>query len=254
MAGYSDSFAAYYDRLIGGVDYGARADYFLTQHKRFKDRCELVLDLACGTGSLSVALAQRGCEVIAVDGSPDMLMQAQSKSAETAKPILYLCQPLEQLDLYGTVELAVCMQDSLNHLPGPKALQAAFDRLKYFVEPQGIFIFDMNTPYKHRVVLGDNTFVYEQDDLYCVWRNGYDEADGSVDIALDFFVRQPGGGYRRSSESFTEYSYPPEVVEGMLGQAGFTLIELQGDYTGAPPRPEEERLVYIAQRKHYIGK
>lgn len=249
MAGYNSSFASFYDKLIGGVDYPKRADFFLNQFIRFKDRCELVLDLACGTGSLSLELQRRGCDVIAVDGSPDMLMQAQSKSYGLTPPILYLCQTMEQLDLYGTVELAICMQDSLNHLEGAASVQRTFDRIKNFIEPSGLFIFDMNTPYKHSEVLGDNTFVLEEQDIYCVWQNSYNSDNCSVAIELDFFERQSGGSYRRSSESFAEYSYTVDTVREMLSSAQFELLEVQGDYTGAPPAANEERLVYIARRK-----
>lgn len=250
MAGYNEAFANFYDSLIGGVDYAARADFFISQIGRFRDRCELVLDLACGTGSLSLALTERDMEVIAVDGSPDMLMQASVKTAGTQPPVLYLCQSMEELDLYGTVDAAICMQDSLNHLEGGLAVQAAFDRLHYFVEPGGIFIFDMNTPYKHSEILGSNTFVYDQKKVYCVWQNFYSPHDGAVDIELDFFELD-GKIYRRSSESFREYSYSPEQITEMLERAGFTLLELQGDYTGAAPGDREHRLVYIAKRKEY---
>ena len=106
-------------------------------------------------------LARRGFEVIGVDASPEMLMQAAEKNMALEQPVLYLCQPLERLDLYGTVDLAVCTLDSLNHLPGKKALQKALHRLQFFVEPGGLFLFDVNTPYKHREVLGNNCFVRE---------------------------------------------------------------------------------------------
>lgn len=249
MAGYSDAFAACYDRLIGGVDYGARADFYLNQFKRFKDRCELVLDLACGTGSLCRELASRGLEVIGVDGSQEMLMQAREKCQQAQPAVLLLCQEMEELDLYGTVNLAICMQDSLNHLEGREALAAVFGRLRYFVEPGGLFIFDMNTPYKHREVLGDNTFVLEEEGLYCVWQNSYEPQEGAVDIQLDFFRESRDGRYSRSSECFREYSYTTEEIATMLEQAEFTLLELQGDYTGKPPEDNEERLVYIAKRR-----
>lgn len=248
MAGYNSAFAAVYDSLIGEVDYEARADFFLNQIGRYRDRCTLVLDLACGTGSLSATLARRGQEVIAVDASPDMLMQTQAKCVGLTPPVLCLCQTMEELDLYGTVEVAICMQDSLNHLEGAAALQRAFDRLKFFVEPGGLLLFDMNTPYKHREVLGSNTFVYDMDDLYCVWQNTYDPA-GWVEIELDFFARTAGESYQRTAEGFREYSYEAAQVEAMLQKAGFRLLDLQGDYTGTPPKEDEQRLVYIAIRE-----
>ncbi|MEG1778448.1 MAG: class I SAM-dependent methyltransferase [Angelakisella sp.] len=182
--------------------------------------------------------------------SADMLMQASQKTAMLQPPVLYLCQPMESLDLYGTVDAVLCMQDSLNHLEGAAVLQEAFDRLRYFVEPKGIFIFDMNTPYKHKEVLGNNTFVYDKKNVYCVWQNFYNKKDEAVDIELDFFQKS-GKAYTRSRESFREYSYTPQQITKMLEHADFELLEVQGDYTGAPPREHEERLVYIAKRKEY---
>lgn len=134
-------------------------------------------------------LAARGKEVIGVDASPEMLSQAREKSGECQPPVLYLCQEMEELDLYGTVDAAICMLDSLNHLEGEEALGQALHRLQYFVEPGGLFLFDMNTPYKHREVLGDNTFVYDTDQVYCVWQNTWSPEEGAVDIDLDFLFR-----------------------------------------------------------------
>lgn len=248
MPGYNQTFAAFYDDLLGAVDYGAKADFFLGLIARYRDRCQLILDLACGTGSLSVELAARGKEVIGVDASPEMLSQAREKSGECQPPVLYLCQEMEELDLYGTVDAAICMLDSLNHLEGEEALGQALHRLQYFVEPGGLFLFDMNTPYKHREVLGDNTFVYDTDQVYCVWQNTWSPEEGAVDIDLDFFIPDEKGCYHREMESFREYSYPVETVRRLLEENHFQLLEVQGDYTGKAPGPREERLVYVARR------
>lgn len=247
MAGYNSAFSVFYDRLISDLDYAMRADYILNQISRFKDRCELVLDLACGTGSLSVELAKRGKEVIGVDASTDMLMQAMNKSMGIQPQILYLCQSMEELNLYGTVDAAICMQDSFNHLAGKEALQKAYNRLQYFIEPGGILIFDINTPYKHKHVLGNETFVYDYDDVYCVWQNFYNQDSGSVDICLDFFKNEEEF-YYRSSETFTEYSYDIKSIEEMLNVAQFRLLEVQGDYNGLQGVQTDERWVIIAQR------
>ncbi len=249
MAGYNEAFARFYDALTGDVDYGAKADFLLNTAARFKDKCQLVLDLACGTGSLSLELARRGREVIAVDGSPEMLARAAEKSAGVSPSILYLCQDMEELDLYGTVELSVCMLDSLNHVEGKENLREVFRRVALFTEPDGLFIFDANTPYKHRQVLADNAFVYEEKDFCCVWQNDYDPEDDSVGVRLDFFVSQGKGLYRRFGEEFREYCYSTEEMIRMAEEAGFEVLEVLGDYRQEPPAPEEQRVVYVTRRK-----
>jgi len=248
MAGYDQEFSQYYDALTGDVDYPAKAALLLGETTRLMGKApSLVLDLACGTGSLALELARRGLEVIGVDGSQEMLSQAMMKSAGVSPPVLFLCQGMEELDLYGTVEAAFCTLDSLNHLPGPQALGRVLGRLRYFVEPGGIFAFDLNTPYKHREVLGGNTFLLETPEVYCVWQNTPGPGD-SVDIDLDFFLPQGGDRYRRSSESFREVLFPRETVVSLLEENGFRLLEEQGDYTGLPPGPQEQRVLYFAQR------
>ena len=154
MAGYQSAFDRYYDALTADVDYRAHGAYLKRLAERHGGRFRLVLDLACGTGSLAVELARLGAEVIAVDGSGEMLAQAMNKSAGLTPPVLYLCQGMEELDLYGTVDTTLCTLDSLNHLPDREALRRVFHRVWLFTEPGGLFLFDMNTPYKHREVLG----------------------------------------------------------------------------------------------------
>ena len=170
MGGYAD-FAAFYDRLTDDVGYPQRADYIaelLMEHGMKKG---IVLDLACGTGSLTLELSKRGYEMIGVDASPDMLCAAQEKCAKAGAEVLFLCQPMEALDLYGTVNAAVCTLDSLNHITDPDTLREVLRRVSLFLEPGGLFVFDVNTPYKHREVLGNHTFVYDLEGLYCVWQN-----------------------------------------------------------------------------------
>lgn len=170
MASYKETFSAYYDALTEDVDRAVIADRCEELLAQYHPKRELALDLCCGTGTLATELARRGFEVIGVDASPEMLMQAAEKNMALERPVLYLCQPLERLDLYGTVDLAVCTLDSLNHLPGKKALQKALHRLQFFVEPGGLFLFDVNTPYKHREVLGNNCFVRESEALFAYGR------------------------------------------------------------------------------------
>ena len=249
MAGYEPVFARYYDSLTADVDYPGMAGYLFRLAERYRGRPRLMLDLGCGTGSLSVELARLGAEVIAVDASREMLSCAAAKGRDLEKPVLYLCQEMEELDLYGTVDTAVCTLDSLNHLPGREALARALGRLRLFVEPGGLFLFDMNTPYKHAHQLDGTTYVRETEEVYCVWQNTRDPRDGSVEIDLDFFVKGEKGRYRRYHEGFREYVYTVEETEALLDEAGFWLLDIRGDYRDLPPGPEEQRLVYIAERK-----
>ncbi len=232
MAGYQTAFARYYDALTADVDYRAHGAYLKRLAERHGGRFRLVLDLACGTGSLAVELAQ-----------------AMAKSAGLEPPVLYLCQGMEELDLYGTVDTTLCTLDSLNHLPDREALRRVFHRVWLFTEPGGLFLFDMNTPYKHREVLGGAAFVRETPEVCCVWQNTLDPRDDSVEIQLDFFAREKGDRYRRYSECFREAAWPREEVQELLKAEGFRLLELRGDYTDAPPGPREERVVYIARRE-----
>lgn len=240
------AFAAYYDRLMEQVDYRRRAQYFnaiLKQHLGAVEK-PILLDLACGTGSLSVELSRLGYDVIGVDGSADMLSEAAPKGTES---VLWLCQDFCSLDLYGTVDAAVCALDSLNHLTDEAALETAIGRVALFTAPGGVFVFDVNTPYKHREVLGQNTFVYDLGDLYCVWQNTTDETL-LTEITLDFFVREESL-YARDGESFCERGYEHETLAGILDRAGFELLAVYAGDTFEPVGETTQRAVYVARRR-----
>lgn len=249
MAGYEAAFARCYDALTADVDYRGQGALLKSLIERYGGRFRLVLDLACGTGSLAAVLSRLGAEVIGVDGSREMLAQAAAKSGGETPPILYLCQEMEELDLYGTVDATLCTLDSLNHLPGREALRRVFRRVRLFTEPGGLFLFDMNTPFKHESVLGNNTFIRETEELFCVWQNTFVPANYCVEIELDLFVRGSNGRYDRYRESFREYAYPTGEVRALLEEEGFELLGLRGDYNNSQPGPEEQRVLYIARRK-----
>lgn len=239
-------FARFYDRLTFNVDYPARAAYFDRLIRRRTARpVEILLDLGCGTGSLAAALSGLGYDLICADASAGMLSVAASK-AYSGKPPLFLRQPMEELDLYGTVDACVCALDTVNHLDGVGALEQAFGRVSLFLAPGGVFIFDVNTAYKHRRVLADNAYVYETPEVYCVWRNHCRE-NGDVEITLDFFTQEEGS-YTRNTECFVERLFSPAQLENALKKAGLTLLEvLEGD-TQHPPGETAQRAVYVAQK------
>jgi len=237
-------FARYYDALTGNVEYHEKALYLHNIMQKYMPGCSLIVDLACGTGSLSVELDSLGYDVIGVDISPDMLMEARSKSSSD---ILYLCQPIQKLNLYGTVDAAVCILDSINHITNPEILQKAFDRISLFLDPNGVFIFDANTEYKHNVILGSNTFIYDTDEVFCVWQNQLEE-NNITNIYLDFF--EPDGDlYCRTSEHFSERAYTCAELQNMLSNAGLEVCAQFDDYTDSTPSPTTQRIVYICRKK-----
>lgn len=253
MNGYED-FSAFYDRLTTDVDYPARAAYLLELFARHgRGTVKTVLDLACGSGSFSVELARRGLEVIGVDGSSGMLAKAMEKAADLPEPILFLEQDMRCLDLYGTVDAAVCVLDSLNHLLKTEDIRQVFRRLRLFVEPGGLLVFDVNTPYKHREVLGDNAFVFEEDDFLCVWRNRLLHRTCEVDMLLDFFVpNQRTGTYERLTDTVRERAYAEGTLRRLLQETGWETLMVYEDLAWTPPSKTCQRMVFVARNTRSV--
>ncbi len=248
MNGY-EAFAAFYDALTDDVDYAAWADYLLELIARHGGSAGSVLDLACGSGSLSLELAARGCEVVGVDGSADMLAVAREKAAEEEQDVLFLCQDMRQLDLYGTVDSAVCLLDSLSHILHTGDLKEIFRRLGLFIAPGGLLVFDVNTPHKHAVTLGDGAFVYEREEFMCVWRNRYIPATHETEMLLDFFLEEEDGSYTRYTDTVRERAYTLATWKRLLTEAGFDLLGLYGERSLDEPAPEADRWVFVARNR-----
>lgn len=244
--GYN-SFSEYYDTLMQNVGYKDRAQYILDCFERLDHDMGLSLDLACGTGSLTVELKERGVDIYGIDASYDMLTVARDKCAQLDLDILFLCQKMQSIDLYGTIDTCICTLDSINHLTKLSDVQKTFDRVSLFMNKGGYFLFDVNTVYKHTDVLADNTFVYDADDVFCVWQNSLRE-NNIVDIELDFFERE-GRVYYRTNESFSERAYTDDELTAMLNKSGFDVVAHYGDMTFDLPKDNEQRVIYIARKK-----
>ena len=244
MAGY-DVFARYYDALTANVDYKGRAAYLKKLLEHLHHEPGIVLDLACGTGSLTLELYKLGMDVYGVDGSIAMLSEAKDKAYDMEADVMFLYQKMQTLDLFGTVNTVFCSLDSINHLSGEAQVQAAFDRVAFFMDNDSWFIFDVNTLYKHEKVLGNNTYIYDLADIYCAWQNRYNPQDHSVAISLDFFEKE-GKVYTRSSEHFFEHAYSVEKLTEMLKKSGFDRVEVFGDLSFDAPKPEEQRIIFAA--------
>lgn len=247
MTGYS-VFARYYDSLTANIDYKKRAEYFNSIIEKFKQTDgNILLDLACGTGSISEQMSRIGYDVIGVDYSDEMLGIALDKKFDSGLNIQYLCQDMRKLDLYGSMDVTICALDSINHLNSLKDVKKVFQNVALFSEPDGLFIFDINTIYKHRNVLANNTFTYETDKVFCVWENTFIPDTDEVKMNLEFFELEENGLYSRSSDSFSEKAYSEESIEALLNECGFELLGKYGDDTLLPPACDSQRIVYAAR-------
>ena len=192
--------AGVYDALTGDVGYERRADYIQRLFQKSRIPVRTVLDLACGTGAMTCLLAERGYEMIAVDGSPDMLAAAREKAAGLrGEPPVFLNQDMQMLDLYGTVDAAVCCLDSLNYLTSPRDVQKTFQRLHLFISPGGLLVFDVNSAAK-LAGLDGQVFLDETEDVYCVWRTEYEKRSRICSYWIDLFTRRGDGGWDRAGE------------------------------------------------------
>lgn len=246
MSDYCD-FSYVYDRLMRDVDYKARTEYLLRLFKKYGKTPTLLLDLACGTGGFSNQMALKGIEVIGVDISEDMLGVARENSAELKTDVLYLCQDAAELDLFGTVDGAICCMDSLNHITDIRKLNKVIENVSLFLEKDCLFIFDINTPYKHENILGDNTFVIEDENIFCVWQNEYDDKNKLTNIKLDFFVEQDGV-YDRYSEDFDEKAYSIEEIEEIAKKHYFDIVGVFDDMSENPLQKNSERVIFVLRK------
>lgn len=248
-------FSSVYDILTENVEYERIADRICSLlHENGVDG-GLLLDLGCGTGTLSFLLEQKGFDVIGVDASEDMLSVANEKKYDEDSSALFLCQKAEELNLYGTIQCAVSSLDTFNHIDSIEKIEKAISLVSLFMDMNGIFIFDMNTPHKHKIVLGNNTFVYDMDEVYCVWQNSYDENAERTDIDLDFFIKnEDNEDYERYSESFSEYIYEIVDIVNIIKKSGFTLLGTIDDYSKSEPSDTTERITFICKKTETIFK
>ncbi len=241
-------FARYYDSLTENIDYRKRAEYFDKIINKFKlTDGNILLDLACGTGSISEEMARLGYDVIGVDNSDEMLGIALDKKFNNGLDIQYLCQDMRKLDMFGSMDVTICALDSINHLANLNDVRKVFSNIALFSEPDGLFIFDVNTLYKHRNILANNTFTYETDEVYCVWENTLVAETDEVKMNLEFFELTENGLYSRSTDKFSEKAYSEDELENLLTETGFEILGKYGDDTFSPPAPDCQRIVYVAR-------
>lgn len=240
------ALAQSYDRLTSDVDYNATVDFYYEILHKEGLKPKTAVDLACGTGSVAILLAQKGLRVTAVDMSAEMLAEAAQKAMELENPPFFVNQRLEQLRLPCGVDLAVCALDSLDYITNPEDCAEAIRRVYRVLNPGGIFIFDVNTPEKLRAMDGQ-IFLDEDDDVFCVWRGEFDEETNICSYGMDLFQRN-GGVWHRSFEEHREYAYSQTQLTGFLKEAGFTHIEVYADRKFEAPKQGEQRIYFKARK------
>ncbi len=239
------SLAESYDRLTNDVPYAEIWSFLEALLQAEGKQPETVLDLACGTGSMSILLAQKGYRVIGVDMSEEMLTVAAQKASDLEKNSpFFVCQRMERLRLPCGVDCAICCLDSLNYITEPKACRKAIARVYESLNPGGMFLFDINSEEKLRGLDGQ-IFLDEDEDVYCVWRAAYEENTRICYYGIDLFQRQ-GQHWVRSFEEHREYAYRVEELTKYLQEAGFTGIKHYADRRMAPPEKDEQRIFITA--------
>lgn len=238
--------AGCYDFFTADVDYPRWADYLEKHFRTGKLPIRTVLDLACGTGSLTCLLAGRGYDMTGVDLSEEMLAVAMEKGRELTVPApLFLHQSMDKLDLYDTVDACVCCLDSVNYVTDPKKLQRAFERVHLFLMPGGLFLFDINTPEKLEGLDGQ-VFLDETEDAYCVWRTEFSR--GICSYYVDLFNLRPDGAWERGFEYHRQRCYTAEELTAWLRAAGFTRIRTYGDMKLRRPADGAQRIYFVCER------
>ena len=235
-----------YDRLTADVDYGKWADYVERHFRRAKRPVRSVAELGCGTGSLTRLLAQRGYRMTAVDLSPDMLAAAEQKCR--GLDVLLLCQDMSRLALLEPPDAVVSCLDSVNYVTRPAALRRTFQRVYRALAPGGLFLFDVKTPLALEGA-GGQTYLDEDDGLFCVWRGEYSPRRRVCGYGLDLFVREEDGSWSRGGEYHEEYAYTMDELEGFLTEAGFRRVRRYGDKTMSPPREGALRVFFAAGKE-----
>lgn len=248
------SFARVYDTFMDNVPYKEWADYLEKVLKEYGIDDGLVLDLGCGTGSMTEMLAASGYDMIGVDNAEEMLEIAMEKKVESGHDILYLLQDMREFELYGTVRAVISACDSVNYITDDEDLTEVFRLVNNYLDPEGLFVFDFNTEYKYREILGEQTIAEDREECSFIWDNYYDEDERINEYELTLFVRdeeQPQL-YRKYQEEHFQRAYTLEQIRHMLIEAGLEYVTAYDDYTKESPHDRSERICVVA-REHGKG-
>ena len=246
------SFAAVYDLFMDNIPYEEWSQYLLSLLRERGVNDGLVLDLGCGTGSLTELLAASGYDMIGVDNAEDMLEIAMEKKLESGRDILYLLQDMREFELYGTVAAVVSICDSMNYILEYEDLVQVFSLVNNYLDPNGVFIFDLNTEYKYRNILGESTIAENREESSFIWDNYFDEESRINEYDLTLFIQEDGKTgeaplYRKYEEIHYQRAYSMEEVKQALEEAGMVFEACYDAFTKDAPRPDSDRIYIVAR-------
>ena len=242
-------FASVYDMFMDNIPYDEWSSYLISLLKEYGVGDGLVLDLGCGTGSVTERLAAAGYDMIGVDLSEEMLQIAMEKRMESGHDILYLLQDMREFELYGTVRAVVSICDSMNYILEEEDLKQVFSLVNNYLDPGGIFIFDLNTEYKYEKILGDSTIAEDREESSFIWENTYDKEERMNEYALTLFIREEDDLYRKYQEMHYQKAYRLAEVREALEAAGMEFIAVYDAFTREPAKEDSERVYVIAGEK-----
>lgn len=241
------SFAYVYDIFMDNIPYKEWADYLCGLLAEYQTTEGILLDMGCGTGTLTEILAGRGYDMIGIDNSDDMLEIAMEKKASSGHEILYLHQDMREFELYGTVKAAVSICDSLNYILEEEELVEVFRLVNNYLDPKGVFIFDFNTVYKYRDVIGDSTIAENREESSFIWDNYYDGEDQINEYDLTLFVKEEDGRYHKFEETHYQRGYEPQQMKQLIEESGLEFVAAYDAFTKNPPNEKSERIYMIAR-------
>ena len=244
-----NSFAAVYDSFMDDVPYKEWASYLLSLLREYGCKEGILLDMGCGTGILTELLAQAGYDMIGIDNSPEMLQKAMKRREESGHDILYLLQDMREFELYGTVAGAVSICDSMNYILSVEELIEVFRLVNNYLDPGGIFIFDLNTLYKYQSVIGDATIAESRQEAACIWENYFDEESRINEYDLTLFIRGEDGRFDRHVETHYQRAYELWEIQDALKKAGMEFVTAYDGFTRQQPGPESQRIYVIARER-----
>ena len=247
MVAYS-GFAEVYDTFMDNIPYEEWCGYLTGLLRDFGVPSGILLELGCGTGSMTELLAEQGYDMIGIDNSEEMLELAAEKRAASGHDILYLCQDMREFELYGTAAAAVSVCDSMNYILEKEELKQVFSLVNNYLDPGGIFLFDLNTEYKYKELLGDSTIAEDREECSFIWENQYDEEEKINIYDLAVFVRREDGLFEKYQETHYQRAYSLDEVKEALREAGMEFVAAYDAFTKEPPREDSER-IYVAARE-----